>query len=98
VSDDRIHVPAVVSTATQVTAPTLKMSLAVPAMIATAGNRAARRFLDFFAAAIDNDNTRMAYYRAVRSFFPWLEQHGTRELVDIQLFHVANLPEGAEGS
>ena len=88
-SDDRVHVPAVVSTARPVTAPPLKMPLAVPAMIATAGNRAARRFLDLFAASIDNDNTRMAYYRGVCSFFAWLEQHGTRELVDIQPFHVA---------
>jgi hypothetical protein len=33
-----------------------------------------RRFLEFFAASIENDNTRMAYYRAVCSFFAWLEQ------------------------
>jgi hypothetical protein len=44
---------------------TLRSSLIVPAMIAEAGDRAARRFLDFFAASIENDNTRLAYYRAV---------------------------------
>ncbi len=38
---------------------------------------------------IDNDNTRMAYYRAVCSFFAWLEQHGIGELPDIEPFHVA---------
>ena len=42
-------------------------------MIAEAGDRAAKRFLDFFAASIENDNTRLAYYRAVCNFFAWLE-------------------------
>jgi site-specific recombinase XerD len=58
-------------------------------MVATAGERAARRFLEFFAASIENDNTRMAYYRAACSFFAWLEQHGIGELPDIEPFHVA---------
>ena len=31
----------------------------------------------------------MAYYRAVCSFFAWLEQHGIGDLVDIEPFHVA---------
>jgi site-specific recombinase XerD len=31
----------------------------------------------------------MAYYRAVCSFFAWLEQHGIGELPDIEPFHVA---------
>jgi hypothetical protein len=31
-------------------------------MVAEAGDRAARCFLDFFAASIENDNTRLAYY------------------------------------
>ena len=53
------------------------------------GDHASRRFLDFFAASIENDNTRMAYYRAVCSFFAWLEQHGIGGLVDIEPFHVA---------
>jgi hypothetical protein len=54
-----------------------------------AGDHASRRFLDFFAASIEKDNTRMAYYRAVCSFFAWLEQHGIGERVDIEPFHVA---------
>ena len=40
----------------------------VPSTIADAGETAARRFLEFFAATIGNRNTRMAYYRAVRHF------------------------------
>jgi len=39
--------------------------MVVPAIIADAGDQAARRFLEFFAATIRNKNTRMAYYRAV---------------------------------
>ena len=31
----------------------------------------------------------MAYYRAVCSFFAWLEKHGIGELADIEPFHVA---------
>src|SRR5882762_1310003 len=88
-SADRRDLPAVVETATPVTTSTLCSSLVVPAMIANAGDRAARRFLDFFAASIENDNTRMAYYRAVCSFFAWLEQHGIGGLLDIEPFHVA---------
>ena len=41
----------------------------LPRLIAAAGDKAARRFLEFFAAAIRNKNTRMAYYRAAERFF-----------------------------
>jgi site-specific recombinase XerD len=61
----------------------------VSTAIAAAGEHAARRFLEFFAATIRNKNTRMAYYRAASSFFAWLEQHGIVELVDIEPVHVA---------
>jgi hypothetical protein len=61
VSAERSNVPTVVELAAPVTTSTLHSSLVVPAMIADAGDRAARRFLDFFAASIENDNTRMAY-------------------------------------
>jgi hypothetical protein len=61
----------------------------VPAAIAAAGEHAARRFLEFFAATIRNKNTRAAYYRAVCHFFAWLEQHGIDELVGIEPLHVA---------
>ena len=64
-------------------------SVIVPAAIAAAGDHAARRFLEFFAATINNENTRMAYYRACWSFFAWLEQYGVTNLVDIEPLHVA---------
>ena len=80
---------AVVKHGAAVTTATLSSSLAVPAMVAEAGTRASKRFLDFFAAEIENDNTRLAYYRVVCNFFTWLEQHGIGELADIEPFHVA---------
>ena len=58
------------------------VSIFVPTMIADAGDQAARRFLEFFAATIRNKNTRMAYYRAVVRFFAWCDQHQLGELVD----------------
>jgi integrase/recombinase XerD len=63
--------------------------IAVPAAIAAAGENAARRFLEFFAATIRNRNTRMAYYRAVTEFFAWLDAAGIVALVDIEPLHVA---------
>ena len=49
--------------------------LVVPGIIADAGENAARRFLEFFAAVIRNRNTRAAYMTAVSRFFAWCEQH-----------------------
>jgi len=63
--------------------------MAVPAMVAAAGDTAARRFLEFFAATIRNRNTRMAYYRAVTEFFAWVDRHAIGQLVDIEPLHVA---------
>src|SRR4051812_12192661 len=71
------------------TATTVARTIVVPAAIAAAGDHAARRFLEFFAATIRNKNTRLAYYRACCSFFGWLEQHGVTELVNIEPLHVA---------
>lgn len=48
----------------------------VPAVIASAGGRARRRFLEFFTANIRNPNTRTAYARAAGDFFAWLGERG----------------------
>ena len=61
----------------------------VPAVIADAGDHAAKRFLEFFAATIRNKNTRLAYYRAACHFFAWIEQHEIGGLADIEPIHVA---------
>src|SRR5215510_7353360 len=71
-------------------------SLVVPTMIADAGDHAARRFLEFFAATIRNKNTRMAYYRAVLQFFTWCDRHQLGQLVDIEPLHVAAYIEGLQ--
>ncbi len=63
--------------------------IVVPTLIADAGDQAARRFLEFFAATIRNKNTRMAYYRAVLQFFAWCDRHQLGQLVDIEPLHVA---------
>jgi site-specific recombinase XerD len=89
VSAERRNLPAVVETATPVKASSLPSTLAVPAVIAGAGDHATRRFLEFFAAQIRNRNTRMAYYRAACHFFAWVEQHQIGELADIEPIHVA---------
>jgi site-specific recombinase XerD len=47
----------------------------LPAAIAAQGERASRRFIEFFTATIRNRNTRMAYARAVKQFFDWCEDH-----------------------
>ena len=63
--------------------------IVVPAIIADAGDQAARRFLEFFAATIRNKNTRMAYCRACVRFFDWCDHHKLGTLADIEPLHVA---------
>lgn len=48
---------------------------AVPSLFSRAGERVARRVLEFFTAQIRNPNTRAAYARAVQDFADWCEQH-----------------------
>jgi site-specific recombinase XerD len=50
------------------------VSMAVPAMIADAGEHAARATLEFFTARIPNAHTRRAYGRAVFAFCRWCER------------------------
>src|SRR5215471_1753244 len=64
-------------------------SILVPTLIADAGDHAARRFLEFFAATIRNKNMRMAYYRAALQCFDWCDRHQLGQLVDIEPLHVA---------
>src|SRR5271167_4370313 len=62
----------------------------VPAIVAAAGDGAARRFLEFFAVTIDNPNTRAAYFHACRRFFAWCDpREDIAELADIEPMHVA---------
>ena len=61
----------------------------VPRLVGGAGDKAARRFLEFFAATIHNQNTREAYYRACCRFFTWCDARRIGALVDIEPLHVA---------
>jgi site-specific recombinase XerD len=71
------------------TSVSLSGDVVIPTAIASAGDKAVRRFLEFFAATIRNRNTREAYYRAACSFFGWLEQNAITALDDIEPLHVS---------
>ena len=62
---------------------------AAPAAVAEAGEKATRRFWEFFAGQIPNPNTREAYLRAAGDFFGWLEGRGIGDLLAIEPLHVA---------
>lgn len=48
----------------------------LPNLILRAGDRAARRFVEFFTATIRNGNTRAAYAQAIGQFCAWCESRG----------------------
>ena len=60
----------------------------IPAAVRQAGPRAEEKFAEFFAATIRNTNTRMAYIRAVKKFFAWVEARNLG-LAQIRPLHVA---------
>lgn len=62
---------------------------ALPVLIASAGERANWRFLEFFTVNIRNKNTRAAYTVAARAFLDWCEEKGMSELADVKPIHVA---------
>ena len=51
-------------------------------LVAQAGEHAARRFLEYFAATIPN--IRLAYMRAVGQFFAPCDRRSVGELADIE--------------
>ncbi len=61
----------------------------LPPIIAAAGDVAATRFLEFFAANIRNPHTRRAYFRNAFEFFHWCHGRGLRDLKDIKPVVVA---------
>jgi site-specific recombinase XerD len=48
----------------------------VPVIVASLGDQASWRYIEFFAANIRNPNTRRAYARACSRFFGWCEDRG----------------------
>ena len=70
-------------------APLPSPSLALPALIASADERARLRFLEFFAVTIRNPHTRRAYARAAGEFLAWIAARGITSLAGLQPLHVA---------
>jgi integrase/recombinase XerD len=80
---------ALVTTGSGALAAPADGSRVVPAIVAAAGDKAARRYLEFFAVTIENPNTRQAHFHACRRFFDWCERKGLTELIAIEPAHVA---------
>lgn len=64
-------------------------SVAPPALVVAAGERAGIRFLEFFASAIRNPHTRRAYARAAGDFLTWCAGAGVPSITGVQPLHVA---------
>src|ERR1700730_11955628 len=60
-----------------------------PAPLFAPTRKAARRFLEFFTAQINNAHTRRAYLNATRRFADWCASKGIHELAQVEPFHVA---------
>ena len=86
--DDQL--PAIIEP--PITAPTITPpadTYIVPRLIiAAGGDEAGWRYVEFFAAQLNNDHTRRAYARACSRFFAWCEQRGLT-LAAIRPFDVA---------
>jgi len=67
---------------------TLSPALA-PAPLFAPTPEAARHFLDFFTARINNAHTRRAYLHATRRFSRWCETNGIGHLREVKPFHIA---------
>lgn len=64
--------------------------IATPALVTAAGERAAVRFVEFFASAIRNPHTRRAYARAAADFLTWCAGAGVTSITAVQPLHVAS--------
>jgi integrase/recombinase XerD len=60
----------------------------LPAVFA-GGPKAERRFWEFFATQLSNDNTRRAYFNAVRRFAEWCELRDIDGLAQVEPIHIA---------
>ncbi len=70
-------------------APLPSPAFALPALVASADDRAQLRFLEFFAVTIRNPHTRRAYARAAGDFLAWVAARGVTSLAGVQPLHVA---------
>ena len=70
----------------------------LPAAVGRAGEAAAWRFIEFFAATIRNRNTRYAYAEAVSQFFAWCEKHRVYTLDQVKPIVIASYIENHPGA
>src|SRR5271163_3323440 len=70
----------------------------LPAAVGRAGEAAAWRFIEFFAATIRNKNTRYAYAEAVSQFFRWCEKHRVYTLEQVKTIVIAAYIEDHPGA
>ena len=59
-----------------------------PAVVERTGDRAVVRFVEFFVVAINNKNTRDAYYHACCRFFVWCENQHISDVSAVEPIHV----------
>jgi site-specific recombinase XerD len=71
--------------------------LLLPAPLYAPTPKAAKRVVEFFAAQINNDHTRLAYLNATRRFAEWAGLHGLSQLAEVQPFHVAAFVKDLQG-
>lgn len=64
------------------------LDASVPDVIASAGEQATYRYVEFFTAQIRNPNTRRAYHTATTQFFHWCNSNNLT-LQDVRSIHVA---------
>ena len=60
----------------------------LPTLVESHGEKAQKRFEEFFGVPIRNKHTRQAYFRALRYFFSWCEERRLK-LETIEPIHVA---------
>ena len=70
--------------------------LPFPGLILREGDDAARAYLNFFTAEIENDNTRAAYTKAVGQFLSWCELRSVT-LKQLEPWMVATYIKGHSG-
>jgi site-specific recombinase XerD len=83
--------------ATDSVVPHAEAGHVVPLIVAQAGDTAAWRYIDFFAANIRNPNTRRAYARACGRFLTWCTDRGLT-LATIRPFDVAAYVEALQAA
>jgi site-specific recombinase XerD len=64
-------------------------AVVVPALVAAAGDDAARHFVNFFIASIRNRHTRRSYARQATHFLSWCQSAGLEDVRAVRTEHVA---------